>query len=159
MESARSDLAQWDILKPMSDLINFLENEFHYLSPFSAHQIKIWGETFPTAEHAYQSVRIQPGPEREEMKNAPSPKDAWRLGQKYKKEKELRVEDFDKYKVMEEIFRAKLEQHDDIKRILKESGDKELQKVIVEDSYWGTGPDGNGENQMGKLWMKLREEI
>ena len=33
---------------------------------------------------------------------------------------------------------------------------------IVEDSpkddYWGWGSDRNGENNLGKLWMELREE-
>lgn len=138
--------------------VNFVENRFHYLSPFLAHRIEIWGEVFTTVEHAYQAVRIKPGPERETIKNAPSPLDAWRDGQKYKNNPDLATPNFDKLAVMEELFRAKMTQHPDIIDILKESGDRELQKVIATDSYWGTGMDGLGENQMGKLWMKLRAE-
>lgn len=143
----------------MNEPINFVENRFHYLSPFSAHRIEIWGETFPTIEHAYQASRIKPGPERDAIKNAPSPLDAWREGQKCKNHPDLQVDNFDKLAVMEELFRAKMAQHSDIVEILKESGDRELQKVIATDSYWGTGPDGSGENRMGRLWMKLRSEI
>ncbi len=139
--------------------INFAENRFHYLSPFSAHRIEIWGEVFATVEHAYQASRIKPGPEHDAIKNAPSPLDAWREGQKYKNNPDLAVPNFDKYAIMEELFRAKIAQHPDIVDVLKESGDAELQKVITTDSYWGTGPDGSGENQMGKLWMKLRVEL
>jgi ribA/ribD-fused uncharacterized protein len=139
--------------------INFVENRFHYLSPFSAHRIEIWGEVFPTVEHAYQASRIMPGPERDNIKNAPSPMDAWREGQKYKNNPDLQVQNFDKNAVMEELFRAKLAQHPDIVDILRESGDSELLKVYDTDYYWGTGADGSGENKMGKLWMKLRDEL
>ena len=35
--------------------------------------------------------------------------------------------------------------------------------LIVEDSpkdpFWGWGPNRDGNNQLGKLWMKLREEL
>ena len=144
----------------MADSINFVETRFHYLSPFSAHRIEIWGEVFPTAEHAYQASRVLPGPERDIIKHAPSPMDAWREGQKYYKNRnDLAVPGFDKLAVMEEIFRAKLSQHPDIADILRESADAELLKVWPTDYFWGTGADGSGENQMGKLWMKLRREL
>ncbi|HEY4502407.1 MAG TPA: NADAR family protein [Candidatus Paceibacterota bacterium] len=143
----------------MRDPINFVENKFHYLSPFSAHRIEIWGEIFPTVEHAYQAARVQNGPERNLIKNAPSPLDAWREGQKYKNDPSLQVSSFDKDAVMEELFRAKMSQHPDIVEILKESGDRELLKVYDTDYYWGTGKDGTGKNRMGKLWMRLRSEL
>ena len=139
--------------------IPFVENRFHYLSPFSAHRIEIWGEVFPTIEHAYQSAKFKPGPERDEVKQTTSPMDAWRAAQKYKQIPELLVDGFDKDAVMEELFRAKMAQHADIIDILKESGERELLKNYDTDYYWGTGADGSGQNKMGKLWMKLRGEI
>lgn len=143
----------------MDEPINFCENRFHYLSPFSAHRIEIWSETFATVEHAYQASRILPSKERESVKRAPSPMDAWREGQKYKNDPKLAVPDFNKDAVMEELFRAKIAQHPDIVIILKESGDRGLLKIYATDYYWGTGADGSGENRMGKLWMKLRNEL
>jgi ribA/ribD-fused uncharacterized protein len=143
----------------MAEPINFIESRWSYLSPFSAHRIDVRGETFATVEHAYQASRILPGPERDATKNAPSPMDAWREGQRHKNNRDLQVPGFDKYSVMEELFRAKLAQHADIVDILRESGERELHKVWATDSYWGTGADGSGENQMGKLWMKLRGEL
>lgn len=139
--------------------INFLENRFMDLSPFSPHQIEVWGEVFPTLEHAYQASRIKAGPQRDEIKSARSPMDAWRVGQKYKNNPELQVENFDKDAVVEELFRAKMAQHPDVVAVLKESKDRELLKVYDTDYYWGTGADGLGENKMGKIWMKLRKEI
>lgn len=143
----------------MNDPINFIETRFHYLSPFSAHRIEIWGEVFPTLEHAYQASRVMPGPEREAIKNAPSPLDAWREGQKYKNDPSVAVPEFDKYAVMEELMRAKMAQHPDIVEILTETGERELLKVYATDYDWGTGADGSGKNMMGKLWMKLREGL
>jgi len=61
--------------------------------------------------------------------------------------------------MMEQIFRAKVAQHPDIKAILLESEARELLKVYDTDYYWGTGADGSGQNRMGKLWMKLRAEL
>lgn len=145
---------------PNSDeSINFTETRFMDLSPFSAHQIKIWGEMFPTVEHAYQASRIKPGEEREQIKNATCPMDAWRVGQKYKNDPNLAVEGLDKYAVMEELCRAKLAQHKDVKAVLKATGDRVLLKVYDTDYYWGTGADNTGGNELGKIWMKLREEI
>jgi predicted NAD-dependent protein-ADP-ribosyltransferase YbiA (DUF1768 family) len=34
-----------------------------------------------------------------------------------------------------------------------------LLKVYDTDYDWGTGTDGTGQNNMGKLWMKLRDEL
>jgi ribA/ribD-fused uncharacterized protein len=148
-----------DYNKDSHEPINFVETAFMYLSPFSAHRIEIWGESFPTLEHAYHAARVIPGPERDAIKNAKSPKDAWRIAQKYKSNPTFAVPDFDKDAVMEEIMRAKTAQHSDIVAILKESGDRELLKVYDTDYYWGTGADGSGENKIGKLWMKLRDEL
>lgn len=143
----------------MNEPINFIETPFHCLSPFSAHRIEIWGEVFATLEHAYQASRIQPGMERERIKNASSPMDAWREGQKYKNDPNLQVPGFDKEVVMEALFRAKMAQHPDVVEALKASGDRELLKVHELDYYWGTGKDGSGQNKMGKLWMRLRTEL
>ncbi len=143
----------------MDKSINFVEPRFMYLSPFSAHPVEIWGEIFSTAEHAYQASRIKTGPQRDAVRNASSPLDSWREGQKYKNDPDLQLEEFDKDAVMEEIFRAKITQHPDIAEVLKESGTRELLKVHDTDYYWGTGKDGSGENIMGKLWMKLRSEL
>lgn len=141
----------------MSESINFVENRWHYLSPFSAHEVELDGVVYKTAEHAYQALRmkseVQP-----KIKEATSPLEAWRRAQECKKFGEL-DETVDKDELMEKIFRAKLAQHPDIREILRESGDRELLKVYDTDYYWGTGADGSGENKMGKLWMKLRKEI
>jgi len=137
--------------------INFIETRFHDLSPFSAHEVEIDGVTYKTAEHAYQALRVIPEA-RETIMSARSPMDAWRAGQKCKEAGQL-VPDHDKYALMEQIFRAKLDQHSDVQNVLRTTGDRELLKVFDTDYDWGTGADFTGENNMGKIWMALRAEL
>lgn len=141
----------------MSEPINFVESRWHYLSPFSAHEIEIAGVVYKTAEHAYQSLRMV-STVQQKIRDTKSPLDAWRLAQVYKTQGFLDVT-VSKDELMEKIFRAKIEQHPDIKEILLESKGLELHKVYDTDYYWGTGSDGSGQNRMGKLWMKLRDEL
>jgi ribA/ribD-fused uncharacterized protein len=139
--------------------INFVENAFMYLSPFSAHEIVVDGVICKTVEHGYHALRLVPGSEREEVLKTGSPMEAWRVGQKFKNNPALQIEGYDKFALMEQLCRLKLEQHPDIRTVLLESKNRELQKVFATDYYWGTGADGTGENQLGKIWMKLRDEI
>lgn len=140
-----------------SSSINFLETRFNDLSPFSAHEVCIDGIVYKTVEHAYQALRVVPEARAEIMK-AGSPMEAWRMGQRCKVAGKL-LPNVDKLALMEMIFRAKLAQHADIATVLKMSGTRELRKEYPADNYWGTGADGSGQNQMGKLWMKLRSEL
>ena len=139
--------------------INFVETRFMDLSAFSAHEVSVGGIVFKTVEHGYHALRIKPGPERDSIMIQSSPMNAWREGQKYKNNPELLVEDYDKYSIMERLCRAKLDQHNDVKEVLLATGDRELLKVYDSDYWWGTGADGSGENKMGKLWVKLRDEL
>jgi ribA/ribD-fused uncharacterized protein len=139
--------------------INFVETRFIDLSAFSAHEVEVDGLVFKTVEHGYHALRINPGKEREAIMQQRSPMDAWREGQKYKNNKDLLIEGYDKYAIMEKLCRAKLAQHADVKAVLLATKDRELLKVYDTDYYWGTGRDGTGENVMGKLWMKLRDEL
>jgi len=145
----------WD--EASTEPINFIETRLHDLSPFSAHEVELDGVTYKTAEHAYQALRVSPEA-RAAIIAARSPMDAWREGQKCKQSGQL-IEGFDKYTLMETIFRAKLEQHKDVREVLLATGDRELLKVYDADYDWGAGADMSGLNNMGKLWMKLRAEL
>lgn len=137
--------------------INFIETRLHDLSPFSAHEVELDGITYKTVEHAYHALRVVPEA-RAAIIAASSPLGAWREGQKCKERGEI-LPEYDKEALMERIFRAKLAQHNDIKQVLLLTKDRELIKVFPTDYFWGTGADMTGENKMGKLWMKLRDEL
>lgn len=82
------------------------------------------------------------------------------LAQEAKKNSEIYIDYTreDLAKVVEELFRAKYEQHEDICKILEMTKGRGILKVFGKDSYWGTGEDGSGQNMMGKIWMKIRDE-
>lgn len=61
-----------------------------------------------------------------------------------------------KLDVMRDIIKLKYDQHEFVRDKLKESGDAEIIETSPWGSFWGYGPDQQGQNWLGKLWMKLR---
>lgn len=77
-----------------------------------------------------------------------------------KESKGMKVEHWGviKQRIMGLILRAKYCQHLVVRNALKSS---ELLPIVSNDrsdSFWGIGPDGLGENNMGKLWTVIRSE-
>ena len=60
---------------------------------------------------------------------------------------------------MEEIVRCKLAQHDLVRETLIASGDRYIVEMNDNDSFWGWGSDRQGRNELGKIWMRLRDEL
>ncbi len=143
-------------MTPLNAPINFIEETWIALNPFSAHQIDIWWMRFATVEHAYQWSKFSDENIRKLIFDSKSPLDAWKIAQQYKSKV---IPNFSKDMVMESLFRAKMEQHIDVIETLKLSWSRELLKNVLTDNYWWVGSDWSGQNKMGKLWMKLREEI
>lgn len=138
--------------------ILFWGGGFDCLSNFAAYNLEYQGENWMTSEHAYQAAKFTDKKIIEKIKNAPSAMAAFTLGRKFISE--YRQNWFQvRVSIMEEIARAKLNQYLDIKEKLLESGEREIIEASPEDAFWGWGPNKGGENQMGKIWMKLRDEL
>jgi ribA/ribD-fused uncharacterized protein len=60
---------------------------------------------------------------------------------------------------MEDILRAKLTQHPEIQTLLIQSNEQELIEANPFDEFWGAGANNTGQNILGHIWMKLREEL
>jgi len=63
-----------------------------------------------------------------------------------------------KVAVVEEILRAKVVQHPEAQEALRKSGNEDIVEDSPTDYFWGEGADGSGQNMLGKIWMKLRDE-
>ena len=61
--------------------------------------------------------------------------------------------------VMYVALYAKFTQHEHLRKLLLGMGDCKLVEHTGQDTYWGDGGDGSGQNKLGKLLMKLREEL
>lgn len=60
---------------------------------------------------------------------------------------------------MYDALRYKFTLHKDLCEKLLETGDAILIEHTVKDRYWADGGDGKGKNMLGKLLMKVREEL
>lgn len=148
-----------DLNRETEDAIYFYTPAFYALDNFSAHAVKIWGIDFPTSEHAYQWKKYSVScPElAEQILEAGSAHDVKVLSDQ-NKDKMPSLWHKEKVAVMEEILRAKAAQHEDVRKKLVKSGKRMIIENSPTDSFWGIGPDGKGENMVGKIWMKIREE-
>jgi ribA/ribD-fused uncharacterized protein len=139
--------------------INFYTPDFFVFNNFSAHAIEYEGELYPTSEHAYQAAKCTDPNGRKAIRDARSPLQAKTLSNGTYRD--ARNPDWDQKKVavLEEILRAKIAQHPEAREALRASGREDIVEDSPTDYFWGEGADGTGLNMLGKLWMKLRDEL
>lgn len=128
------------------------ENEF--LSNFYSCTIIYEDITYHTTEAAYQAAKTFDVLDKKEIAVAATPGLAKKLGRRLK----MRTDwDDVKVSVMEQCLRLKFAQPE-LKKKLLDTGEE----YLVEGNYWGDVfwgvCKGKGENNLGILLMKLREE-
>jgi len=142
----------------------FYENDFYPLSNFSAFSLSWPGPDglpirFDTSEAAYHYEKFPGRPEVQyEIRFAISAHEAFKVAER---NKALRRSDWDLVKVdiMRDILWAKALQHEYVSQKLLATGSRELIEDSWRDDYWGWGPNKNGLNMLGKLWMDIRAEL
>lgn len=137
----------------------FYEQEFYPLSNFSSFQVEWKGIVFPTSEHAYHWEKFVNYPHLQEMiLQCRSAHDAFESAQKLKS---FVRDNWDesKYSIMRHILWEKCKQHKYVYKKLMETGTRELIEDSWRDDQWGWGPDKNGQNLLGKVWMEIRKSI
>lgn len=147
-------------IKPDTETeVFFYEQDFYVLSNFSAFRLFWRGRDFDTSEAAYHwekfigSAGIQL-----EILRARSAHDAYKIAER---NKSFRRHDWERVKVptMLDILRAKANQHDYVRRKLLATGSRQLIEDSWRDDFWGWGPNRDGQNMLGKLWMTVRAEL
>lgn len=138
----------------------FYEQDFYVLSNFSSFNVTVFGREFPTSEHAYHWKKFSETNTVTAMRVrvARSAHEAFKIAEKNRGE---RREDWDAVKVdiMREILRAKVAQHEYVRRKLLATGNRELVENSWRDDFWGWGRNKDGQNMLGKLWMEIRAEL
>ena len=152
----------WEIMNnngklPWNSITDFHEEQYSFLSNFYEARVEYGGLVFGSNEAAFQAQKCMtqegkaafcefgPGKSKGVGRRVPLRPD-W--------------EDV-KTGIMEEIVRAKFTQHPELKAKLLATGNK----MLVEGNRWGDtcwGVDtrtGQGENRLGKILMKVREEL
>jgi len=138
--------------------ILFYERKFYCFSNFSAFAVEWRGVLWMTSEHAYQAAKFDDKKIIERVRESRSADEAKKVARINGKLQRNDWEDT-KLSIMGEILRAKLSQHSFVQKRLSESGDREIIEDSHKDSYWGWGPNKDGENHLGKLWMEIRDEV
>lgn len=150
----------WKILeqngKIVREGIDEFRGEYYFLSNFYPVDMEFEGIPYQNSEAAFQAQKCLTEEEKWQFVGLPSNK-AKRLGRQV----QLRP-DWEEVKVglMEQIVRAKFEQHPELMELLVATGDKPLiEGNTWNDRFWGMDlKTRQGENHLGKILMKIREE-
>ncbi len=138
-------------------MIKFYKSEppYGYLNNFDLHPISIYGDSWQTVEHAYQAQKCIDLDEYIEILDAKTPRIARNIGQKVNIRSDW---DKIKYDIMFECVFAKFTQHKDLQNLLLSTGDEEIieDTTSSNDTYWGCGTNGDGQNNLGKILMEIR---
>ena len=139
------------------ETILFYGGEFGYgFSNFAAFAVEWRGRLWQTSEHAFQAAAFDDEEIIETIFNARSAHDALMIAIEQQSNMRAGWED-EMISVMKDICRHKLEQHQYLQEKLRESGDAELVEDSPKDAVWGRGSDWQGRNELGKIWMELRD--
>jgi ribA/ribD-fused uncharacterized protein len=144
----------------MPQVVNFyrVSDEYGCFSNFAPFPIVIESEVWPTSEHYFQAQKFADPERRQRIRQAKSPMIAARLGRS--RETPIRPDwESVKLAVMRTAVRAKFIQHESARRALLATGEATIVEHTPNDSYWGDGGDGSGQNMLGRMLMEIRDEL
>ncbi|MBM7783738.1 NADAR family protein [Tenggerimyces flavus] len=142
------------------DVIHFYRptDPWGELSNFAPYPLLIDAVEWPTSEHLFQASKFADTPYAEEIRRAPNPMEAARLGRDHTRG--MRRDWYGvRDAVMKKALLAKFTQHGDLRALLLSTGDALLVEHTKNDRYWGDGGDGSGRNRLGLLLMEVREQL
>lgn len=133
-------------------------DEFGAFSNFAPCPIRLDGKTWPTSEHYFQAQKFLEEEHVEAVRSAKSPMIAARLGRSRKRPLRQDWESI-KLDVMRKAVRAKFTQHAALRDLLLSTGEARIVEHTANDSYWGDGGDGRGQNMLGRILMEVRTQL
>lgn len=117
--------------------------------------VKLKGKKWPTAEHYVLAQAVKDRRARESIRKTKDIKEARKLARKAKAK-------WTKSAVLEAL-RAKFKQHRGLAKKLRATKGKPIVYLAQwgrhADRYWGVGFDRRGQNLLGRLVMKVRDEL
>lgn len=152
---------------PNSGIINFYESNkpYYEFTNFYPAPITMFYKnsmyTFPTSEHYFQAKKYEHdfnwNKHLTVIISNPAPRSAF----EYTRSHSYDYKAFDAIKdsVMYDAVYAKFTSHQNLQRLLKSTGNAILVEHTTNDSYWGDGGNGSGQNKLGKILMKVRSVI
>lgn len=140
----------------MNDDITRFHGDYRWLSNFSESPMVIDSKEYATVEHYFQASKAITEMGHENVRTCPTPGEAKRCGRMI-----TCRSDWEEVKeaVMLKGLRAKFTQNPELAQKLLDTGEA----ALIEgndwgDVYWGVC-EGSGKNRLGKLLMKVRQEL
>ena len=140
---------------------------YGWLGNMSAFPVRYDSETFLTAEHLFQCLRLPKDHDGwSVIKNQKSPMAAKMVAKTFSEFFIIEPRSLKDVENMLVVLQFKLKNNPQLNTLLKDTGDA----TIIEDCsnrpnssglFWGAAKTKNGwtgENILGKLWMKIRDE-
>lgn len=133
-------------------------DEYGFMSNFAPAPVRLKGRVWPTTEHYFQAQKFAGTRHEGEVRAAKTPMIAARMGRD--RSRPLRRDwESVKVSVMRDAVMAKFVQHDDLRAQLLATGDAPLVEHTENDSYWGDGGDGSGQNMLGRILVEVRAAL
>ncbi len=136
-------------------MINEFKGKYYFLSNFYPAPVMYEGLMYKNNESAYQSVKVKDIERRKQFCKL-DPSTAKKKGRNV-----LLRNDWEKIKdeVMYQCVKDKFNRNIELKQKLIDTGNKELiEGNTWNDIYWGVCR-GRGKNKLGKILMRVREEL
>ena len=140
--------------------IDHFQGEYRWLSNFWPCYIVYHDILYPTVEHAYQAAKVESMELKIKIKNCATPAEAKDFFQTHDIKPDPGWTIAKKLAVMEELLKIKFSGSNPfLTRALLETGDaKIIEGNTWNDTFWGVC-NGAGENNLGRLMMKVRKEL
>jgi N-glycosidase YbiA len=128
---------------------------FSNFAPYGVALQDLW---WPTVEHFFQAQKFDDPDYRERIRRVARPKQAKALGMT--RAVPIRS-DWDSVKdgIMYLAVRTKFDTHPIPRALLLATGTEDIVENAPMDAYWGCGPDGQGLNKLGRILMRVRDDI
>ncbi|KAJ7196834.1 hypothetical protein GGX14DRAFT_472937 [Mycena pura] len=130
---------------------------YYEFTNVSSHPVWYNSQCYPTSDHLFHAFKFLPHrPDlAEHIRNCSQPAaEARRFPSAARRDwKSVNIH------IMDEVLWRKFTQHESLKNMLLATGDAELIDNSPYDSFWGSGADGRGRNQMGKALERLRTKL
>lgn len=137
------------------NIINSFKGQYSFLSNFYPVQVEIEGIVYPSVEHAYVAMKTMDIELRKQISLMETAGKVKRMGRTLNIRSDW---DHIKLPVMFGLLRLKF-QKPELKLLLVSTGDSHLEEGNWwGDTFWGVCK-GVGENNLGKLLMRVRQEI
>ena len=128
------------------------------LASHSRHGFVLDGAEWPSVEHYYQAMKFEDPALREEIRTAPHPALAAKLGRKRRRRMRKGWDDVKEVYMTRGTY-SKCRTHSDVAVVLLRTGERPIIETSQYDYYWGCGRDTRGLNVYGRVLSNVRARL